>query len=137
MIDGLALSRWTVGVGVGGFGDDDGAVGVGDGDFDDDEDAASGGYIGGGPLGGGGNGIGDDGGTAVGIGVDGDGKTVFWLAFGGLIGLDFGCEMVGGESLTTPICFHCSSGGSLSTRLGKSSSSNRSRFCSRVMASGK
>ena len=74
MIDGLALSRCTIGV--------DG------GDFDD-EDAVSGGNIGGGPLGGGGNGIGDSGGAVVGIGVDGDGKIVFWLAFGGLIGLGF------------------------------------------------
>ena len=123
MIGGLALSRCTIGV--------DG------GDFDDDEGAASGGYIGGGPLGGGGNGIGDNGGTVVGIGVDGDGKIVFWLAFGGLTGLGFGCEMVDGESLMTPICLYCSSGGSLATKLGKSSSSNRSRFCSRVMASGK
>ncbi len=123
MIDGLALSRCTIGV--------DG------GDFDDDEDAASGGYIGGGPLGGGGNGIGDSGGTVVGIGVDGDGKIVLWLAFGGLIGLGFGCEVVDGESLMTPICLYCSSGGSLAMRLGKSSSSNRSRFCSRVTASGK
>ncbi len=90
MIAGLALSRCVVGVDSGGF-------------DDDDEGAASGGYIGGGPLGGGGNGIDDSGGTVVGIGVDGDGKIVFWLVFGGLIGLGFGCVVVGGESLTTPI----------------------------------
>ena len=92
MIAGLALSRCAVGVDSGGF--------------DDDEGAASGGYIGGGPLGGGGNGIGDSGGTVVGIGVDGDGKIVFWLVFGGLIGLGFGCGVVDGESLMAPTCLH-------------------------------
>ena len=94
MIAGLALSRCAVGVDSGGF------------DDDDDEGAASGGYIGGGPLGGGGNGIGDSGGMVVGIGVDGDGKIVFWLDFGGLIGLGFGCVVVDGESLMVPICSH-------------------------------
>ncbi len=73
----------------------------------------------------------------MGIGVDGDGKTAFWLDFGSLIGLGLGCVVVEDESLMAPICLHWSSGGSFSTMLGKSSSSNRSRFCSRAAASGK
>ena len=42
----------------------------------------------------------------MGIGVDGDGKTAFWLDFGSLIGLGFGCVVVEDESLMAPICSH-------------------------------
>ena len=74
--------------------------------------AASGGYIGGGQFGGGGSVFGGDVGEVVGIGADGDGKIAFWLEFGGLIALDFGCGAVDGGSLVVPICLHWSSGGS-------------------------
>ena len=107
-------------------------IGAGGGDFGDGG-AISGGYIGGGPLGGGGKGIGASEGGAVGIGVDGDGNTVFWLTFGGL---SFGSVVGGEESLMAPICWYCSSGGNLVTRLGKSNASKISRACSRAAASG-
>ena len=109
-----------------------GVVGEGDGDFGGGG-AISGGYIGGGPIGGGGKGTGASEGGAVGIGVDGDGNTVFWMAFGGL---RFGSVVGGGESLMAPNCWYCSSGGNLVTRLGKSIASKTSRACSRAAASG-
>ena len=69
--------------------------------------------------------------------MDGDGKMVFWMALGDLDGFGFGCEIAGFGSRVVPICITCSSVGSLAKRLGKSSSSKRSRFCSRAAASGK